>query len=168
MAIAGVERRYLTVGNAQKVDAVRHRLRMWRDLLTEVEHSLLMTCLLEAVAEVSNIAGTYGCYLKRWKATALRSVRPPYRDLPNTGRHLVTCRDAELVAAETEAERPARIPPIPSASTPPTTTCSTASPLTRSRHSPAAPACPTGAPSRLTGVSGREPPRPRAAGRQEL
>lgn len=102
---AGVERMYLTVTNAQKVDAVRHRLREWRGLLTDAEHALLLTCLLEAVGEVSNIAGTYGCYLKRWKPSALRElVLRPYRDLADAGRHLVTCRDAEIVAAETEAE----------------------------------------------------------------
>lgn len=103
--VAGVKRMYLTVANAQKVDAVRHRLRGWRGVLTEVEHALLLTCLLEAVTEVSNIAGTYGCYLKQWKAAALRElVLRPYRDLANTAGHQVTCRDAELVAAETEAD----------------------------------------------------------------
>lgn len=102
---AGVERMYLTVANAQKTDAVRHRLREWRDLLTEVEHALLLTCLLEAVTEVSNIAGTYGCYLKRWKPAALRElVLRPYRDVATAAGHLVTCRDAEIVAAETEAD----------------------------------------------------------------
>lgn len=104
-ATAGVERMYLTVSNSQKTDAVRHLLRGWRGLLTEVEHALLLTCLLEAVTEVSNIAGTYGCYLKGWKPAALRElVLRPYRDLATTDGHLVTCRDAELVAAETEAE----------------------------------------------------------------
>lgn len=105
VASAGVERMYLTVPNAQKVDAVRHRLREWQGLLTEAEHAVLLTCLLEAVGGVSNIAGTYGCYLKRWKPSALRElVLRPYRDTADGGRHQVTCRDAEIVAAETEAD----------------------------------------------------------------
>lgn len=100
-----VERMYLTTPNAQKVDAIRHRLREWRSVVTEAQHALLLTCLLEAVSEVSNIAGTYGCYLKRWKSTALRDlVLRPYRDFADPGPHGVTCRDAEVVAAESDAD----------------------------------------------------------------
>lgn len=102
--LVGIERRYLTVGNAQRVDAVRHQLREWQPLLTEVEHALLVTCLVEAVARVANIAGTYGCYLKKWKASALRTLAlEPFEELARPGRHRVTCQDAEVVAAETEA-----------------------------------------------------------------
>lgn len=105
LSLVGVERRYLTESNARIVDAVRHRLRVWRPLLSEAEHALLLTCLLEAVSEVSNIAGTYGCYLKRWKPSALRTLSlQPYRDLATSGHHTVTCRPAEAVASETFAD----------------------------------------------------------------
>ena len=103
--VAGVERRYLTESNARRVDAVRLRLRQWRPLLTEAEHALLLTCLLEAVSDISNIAGTYGCYLKNWKPAALRPLTlEPYRDLSTSGTHTVVRRDVEAVSSETSAD----------------------------------------------------------------
>jgi adenine-specific DNA-methyltransferase len=105
VALAGVERRYVTEANARRIDAIRHRLREWRPLLDDAEHALLMTCLLEAVSQVSNVAGTYGCYLKRWKASALRDLELcHYRDVAPPGMHRVELRDAETVAAETTAD----------------------------------------------------------------
>lgn len=102
----GIERRYLTEDNARRIDAVRHRLRRWRPMLTAAEHAVLLTSLVDAVVAVSNIAGTYGCYLKAWKPTALRPlVLLPYRDFaPPRGGHKISCRDAEMVAAESTAD----------------------------------------------------------------
>ncbi|WP_144679993.1 DNA adenine methylase [Cellulosimicrobium sp. TH-20] len=98
---AGVERRYLTTANARRIDAIRLRLREWRPLITDAEHALLMTTLLEAVSAVSNIAGTYGCYLKEWKSSALKPLRlQPYRDIAEMGSHQVVTSDAETVASE--------------------------------------------------------------------
>ena len=101
---ADVERRYLTEANARHVDAIRLQLRAWKPLLTEPEHAVLMASLLDAVNDVSNVAGTYGCYLKEWKRSATRPMTlQPYRDAVPSGQHSVSCRDAETVAAETEA-----------------------------------------------------------------
>lgn len=105
LPLTGVERRYLTEENARRIDAVRERLRAWRPVLTEPEHALLLTCLLEAVSEVSNIAGTYGCYLKGWKGSALRPFTlRPYRDVVPVGNHQVSCGEADVMAAETPAD----------------------------------------------------------------
>ncbi|MGQ0464780.1 MAG: DNA adenine methylase [Sporichthyaceae bacterium] len=102
---AGVERRYLTESNARRVDAIRLQIREWEPVLTEAEHALLLACLVEAVAEVGNVAGTYGCYLKNWKGTALRPLElRPIPELAATAEHAVLCTDAEEVAAETEAD----------------------------------------------------------------
>lgn len=67
----GFERRYFTEDNAAKIDSVRARIEEWKPLLTEAEEALLLNDLLKAVSAVSNVAGTYGCYLKQWKARAL-------------------------------------------------------------------------------------------------
>ncbi len=102
---AGVERRYLTVRNAQVVDAVRNRLRAWGPHLTAAEQALLRSTLVSAVVAVSNVAGTYGCYLKEWKQRALDDLRmQPLRLGGITRGHVVTCSDAERVVAETPAE----------------------------------------------------------------
>lgn len=99
-------RMYLTEENAAKVDAVRRQIREWEPALTTGEHSLLLACLVDAVGRVSNIAGTYGCYLKQWKPRALQELRLlPLR--PAAGRsvgHRVTRGDAVLAAAESTAD----------------------------------------------------------------
>lgn len=105
LANTGVERRYLSVENARVIDAVRVRIRAWRPLLTNPETALLLTCLLESVAAVSNIAGTYGCYLKHWKASALRPLSlEPFQDIARGGHHRITCQNADVVAAESVAD----------------------------------------------------------------
>ena len=71
---AGVERRYFTEGNARRIDGVRHQIEDWRPQLTSAEYALLVSDLLRAAAAVSNVAGTYGCYLKEWKARALQPL----------------------------------------------------------------------------------------------
>lgn len=103
---ASTERMYLTEENAAKVDAVRRQIREWEPGLTTGEHALLLACLVDAVGRVSNIAGTYGCYLKVWKPRALQDLRlVPLR--PGAGRsigHRVTLGEAALAAAESSAD----------------------------------------------------------------
>ena len=66
-----VERMYFTVENARRIDAIREKIKEWDPYLQENEKSLLLADLVEAVSSVSNIAGTYGCYMKHWKKKAL-------------------------------------------------------------------------------------------------
>lgn len=103
---ASVARMYFTEDNAAQIDAVRKQIREWEPALTRGEHSLLLACLVDAVGKVSNIAGTYGCYLKEWKPRALHRLRLlPLR--PGPGRsvgHRVTRGDAEIAAAQSSAD----------------------------------------------------------------
>ena len=105
-ALDGVERRYFTAGNAGRIDAVREQIDRWRARLTDGEHALLLGILVDATFEVSNTAGTYGCYLKAWKSKALRGLRLQVRPLDSgpTAGHQVTCADAAVVASEVEAD----------------------------------------------------------------
>lgn len=64
-------RRYLTAENARRIQAIRRRIGEWAACLAPQEFSLLLSDLLVAVSAVSNTAGTYGSYLKEWKAPAL-------------------------------------------------------------------------------------------------
>ncbi len=104
--LAGVERRYLTVANGRRVDAVRSQLREWRPLLTDDESAVLMSALIAAVVGVSNIAGTYGCYLKAWKPRSLEDLHleTPVLVSGGAGGHRVTCVDAEQAVAQTDAD----------------------------------------------------------------
>ena len=66
-------RRYFTEENAARIDAARTLLLSWRreELLNQDEHKLLIADLISATARVANIAGTYGCFLRRWTSSAL-------------------------------------------------------------------------------------------------
>ncbi len=67
----GFERRYFTELNAMRIDTIRDAIEEWRPVLTDAEHSLLISDLVRAASAVSNVAGTFGCYLKDWKTRAL-------------------------------------------------------------------------------------------------
>lgn len=64
----GIERKYFSERNAQKIDAIIKVIQDWsRDKrITEKECTLLMMNLISAVNDVANIAGTYGCFLSKW------------------------------------------------------------------------------------------------------
>lgn len=81
---AGVERKYFTEANAAKLDAMRSLIRSWASNgeIQETEEHLLLADLLQAANGVANISGTYGCFLKNWTSTALRSVSVVPRLLP--------------------------------------------------------------------------------------
>jgi adenine-specific DNA-methyltransferase len=102
-AATGTARMYLTEMNAAKVDAIRAQIERWAPLLSRSDRAILLRDLVSAVAAVSNTAGTYGCYLKTWKARARspllvkRGDTTPVGVSPH-GRHEVRCDDVEVVA----------------------------------------------------------------------
>ncbi|MGN0371228.1 MAG: DNA adenine methylase [Enterocloster sp.] len=102
-ALCGVSRMYFTEENAGKIDAIRMQIRDWSALLTESESALLLSDLLKAVAAVSNIAGTYGCYMKYWKKKALQPVfltESSFVAGNPKGGHRVFCRDANEIIGD--------------------------------------------------------------------
>lgn len=62
------QRMYFTEINALHIDAVRQSIQKWLDsgLITIEGFMFLLASLLECIPSVSNIAGTYGAYLKHW------------------------------------------------------------------------------------------------------
>lgn len=76
-----VARMYFTEENAKKIDAVRKQIELWSDCLLPEEKALLIADLLDATSGVSNIAGTYGCYMKFWKEKALSPLLLEKREL---------------------------------------------------------------------------------------
>lgn len=106
---AGLERprKYFSAENAGRIDAIRARIARWRDQgrVTDAEHHLLLAALLEAVPGVSNIAGTYGAFLKRWDPRALKPLRLVAPEiLPSAREHRVYTEDAETLAARLSAD----------------------------------------------------------------
>jgi len=63
---AKFRRNYFSSENAQRIDAIRDAIECWKEKgrISEDEFYMLLCSLLEAVPFVSNIAGTYGAFLK--------------------------------------------------------------------------------------------------------
>ena len=78
-----VERRYFTEDNARRIDAMRSRIAAWVEegRLNEHEACVLTADLLEAANAVANIAGTYGCFMKKWTSAGLGRIRLSPRTL---------------------------------------------------------------------------------------
>ena len=63
-----VSRMYFTEVNARKIDAIRYRIRSWKDnfLINRAEENVLLADLMGSANQVANTAGTYGCFLSKW------------------------------------------------------------------------------------------------------
>lgn len=76
-------RMYFTPENAVRIDYFRKQIEEWHKnkLLSEAEYMLLLASLVESVSRVSNTAGVYGAFLKKWDGRALKPIefiKPAY------------------------------------------------------------------------------------------
>ncbi len=69
-------RMYFTPENAARIDFFRSKIEEWkRNLLINTdEYNYLLACLIESVSDVSNTAGVYGAFLKKWDTRALKPI----------------------------------------------------------------------------------------------
>jgi adenine-specific DNA-methyltransferase len=103
----GTARMYFTAVNAGRIDAVRAKIFDWdaAQLLRRGERAALLRDLALAANKISNTAGTYGCYLKHWKAKALKPlVLEPHAPTISSQVHAVHCDDALNVATRFSAD----------------------------------------------------------------
>jgi adenine-specific DNA-methyltransferase len=70
------ERMYLSIDNANKVDAIRDQIEEWKklELITVSEFNYLLATLIYGINLVSNITGTYGAYLKFWEGRSKKTL----------------------------------------------------------------------------------------------
>lgn len=70
-------RMYFTPGNAGRIDFMRSTINDWllNDKISRDEYNYLMHCLIEAISRVSNTAGVYGAFLKKWDPRALKEIK---------------------------------------------------------------------------------------------
>ena len=85
-------RMYFTSENASKIDAIRRIIKEWHEhnMISDVEHSLLLHDLIMAANDVANIAGTYGHYLSHFvqRSTEPIFLRPSvFEENDNTEGH---------------------------------------------------------------------------------
>ena len=71
----GNERMFFTVDNAQRIDYVRQRLEELKvqSGLSDDEYKFILASILITADNVSNVPAVYGCYLKKFKAKAIRA-----------------------------------------------------------------------------------------------
>lgn len=72
----GSDRMYFSPENAGRIDYFRFQIEEWNNngLLSENEYAYLLSCLIESVSDVSNTAGVYGAFLKKWDSRALKPI----------------------------------------------------------------------------------------------
>lgn len=67
-------RLFFTKSNGYKIDIARQYIESLKDSLTLNEYNLLIKLLLYSATKVSNIASTYGAFLKKYKKSALNDI----------------------------------------------------------------------------------------------
>ena len=74
---ANCDRMYLTNDNALKIDFMRNTIDDWlnEQKINQNEYFYLLSAIISAVPFVSNIAGTYGAYLKTWDKRSFKTIK---------------------------------------------------------------------------------------------
>lgn len=88
----GVARPYFTIDNAKKIDAIRFRIKEWSssNLISDIDEKLILADLIEASNQVASIAGTYGCFLKKFGDSSLKTMKLVARPLADAKIEWVT------------------------------------------------------------------------------
>lgn len=73
---SGSGRQYFSDGNGQKIDAIRLKIKEWRDkgYISDNEYFFFLASLLESADRVANTASVYGAFLKQLKKTAQKTM----------------------------------------------------------------------------------------------
>lgn len=82
------DRQYFSNENALRIDFIRQSIDYWHNanLLEDNEYYYLLAGLIEAIPFVSNIAGTYGAYLKHWDKRAHKKLELVKLDTFSNGK----------------------------------------------------------------------------------
>ena len=74
--IDGIERKYFSIKNGMKIDAIRIKIEEWfkNGYISEDEYFYLIASLLLAVQKIANMSGTYGAFNKFWDLRAYKPI----------------------------------------------------------------------------------------------
>jgi adenine-specific DNA-methyltransferase len=70
----GNERKFFTIDNAKIIDFIWNELRLMKESLSFDEYQFLLASLLLSADAVSNVPAVYGCFLKEFKAKAVKTL----------------------------------------------------------------------------------------------
>ena len=68
------ERKFFTIENAKRIDYLRARLETIKDTLTDDEYKFILASILLSADAISNVPAVYGCFLKNFKAKAVKTL----------------------------------------------------------------------------------------------
>ena len=69
------ERKFFTVKNGRIIDYIRLKIHNTKEHVTNDEYMFLLASLITSADCVSNVPAVYGCFLKNFKAKALKELR---------------------------------------------------------------------------------------------
>lgn len=68
------QRKFFTVDNARRIDYLRNRLETICPSITTDEYKFILASIIISADAVSNVPAVYGCFLKKFKTKALKSL----------------------------------------------------------------------------------------------
>lgn len=68
------KRMFFTVENAKCIDYTRQRIEEMREYMSDDEYKFILASLIISADAVSNVPAVYGCFLKKFKAKALKNI----------------------------------------------------------------------------------------------
>jgi len=93
-------RLYFSEKNAQKIDAVRQQIEIWKKTkeINENLYYFLLASLLESADKIANTASVYGAFLKKIKSSAAKELKISAANFSKTiNSHQVFQEDANLL-----------------------------------------------------------------------
>jgi len=86
------DRQYFTNENALRIDFIRQSIEKWKneEIINEQEYFYLLAALIEGIPFVSNIAGTYGAFLKHWDKRAFKKFELIQIDLYDNNKNNIS------------------------------------------------------------------------------
>ena len=68
------ERKFFTVENAKRIDYIRDKLELLKNNISNNDYKFILASILLSADAVSNVPAVYGCYLKNFKAKAIKNL----------------------------------------------------------------------------------------------
>lgn len=90
-------RMYFSDENAQKIDAIRIQIEIWKENKTidESEYFILLATLIESVSFFANVVGVYSAFCKKWDRRALKPLKLKEIELLQSEKeHFCFCGDS--------------------------------------------------------------------------